>query len=66
MDAGIAAGENPNSGRQAIEAIIKINATGERLPDNERIIQNEGYLYTPDNLDDVQDLVWGCVIGSQQ
>ena len=65
MDAGIAAGENPNSGRQAIEAIIKIKATGERLPDAERIIQNEGYLYTPANLDEVQDLVWGCVIGSQ-
>jgi len=65
MDAGIAAGENPKSGRQAIEAIIKILETGEALPDEERIIFNEGYLYTPGNIEEVEGLVWGCVIGSE-
>jgi ABC-type sugar transport system substrate-binding protein len=65
MDAGIAAGENPKSGRQAIEAIIKIKETGEPLPDEERIIMNEGYLYTPENLQDVESLVWGCIIGGE-
>lgn len=47
--------------RQSLEAIVKIKG-GQKIPDNQKIVYLPGIEYTPTNLAQVQDKVWGYVM----